>query len=105
MAKAKYVNDIGMLDSPNIDINLQQEEEIFNPDLLLRSFGISDDYGGSTELSDVSILQSVMMEQSQVQKPQSVIMKNNQTVNTGSQSSHISVVAQDNFLSSPAQPL
>merc|ERR1711884_332997 len=45
-----------------------------------------------------------MMEQSQVQKPQSVIMKNNQTVNTGSQSSHISIVAQDNFLLSQGQP-
>ena len=104
MAKAKYVNEIGMVDTPNIDINMQQEEEIFNPDLLLRSFGISDDYGGTTELSDISILQSVMMEQSQVQKPQSVIMKNNQTVNTGSQSSHISIVAQDNFLLSQGQP-
>ena len=112
MAKAKYVNEIGMVDTPNIDINMQQEEEIFNPDLLLRSFGISDDYGGGGDLSDLSILQSVMMEPNPVgpvspgQKQQSVIMKNNQRVNVGGecQTSHISIVAQDSFLSSQAQP-
>ena len=81
MAKAKYVNEIGMADTPNIDINLQEVDEILNPDLLLRTFGISDDYGGEqskdSELSDISILQSVMMEQSQ-KPPPSVIMKTSQ---------------------------
>lgn len=100
------------VDTPNIDINLPQEEEIFNPDLLLRSFGISDDYGvggeqrEDTELSDISILQSVLMEQCPEQKP-SVIMKNNQMLDTGgqsvSQSPHITIVTQDNFILSQAQ--
>ena len=83
MAKAKYVNEIVMADTPNIDINLQEVDEILNPDLLLRTFGISDDYGGEqskdSELSDISILQSVMMEQSQKPPPiPSVIMKTSQ---------------------------
>ena len=47
MAKAKYVNTSRMNDS--MDINMQQnveitENELIDPDLLLRSFGISDDF-------------------------------------------------------------
>ena len=52
MAKAKYVNTSRM--NENMDINMQQnvditesvmrENELLDPDLLLRSFGISDDF-------------------------------------------------------------
>ena len=116
MAKAKFVNEIGMSDSSNIDINLQEVDEILNPDLLLRTFGISDDYGSEqskdTELSDINILQSVLMEQSPVQKPpSSVIMKTNQMLGgqTGGQpggqteSHQITILPQDNFLFSAGQ--
>ena len=112
MAKAKYVNEIGMADSSNIDINLQEvDETLLNPDLLLRTFGISDDYGSEqskdTELSDINIFQSVLMEQSPVQKPpSSVIMKTNQMLGGGqTPSQQITIVPQDNFLLSqgPAQ--
>ena len=109
MAKAKYVNEIGMADTPNIDINLQEVDEILNPDLLLRTFGISDDYGGEqskdTDLSDISILQSVMMEQSPVQKPvSSVIMKTNQMLGGHTETQQMARVPQDNFLLSQAPP-
>ena len=101
MAKAKYVNEIGMADSSNIDINLQEvDETLLNPDLLLRTFGISDDYGSEqskdTELSDINIFQSVLMEQSPVQKPSSsVIMKTNQMLGGGqTPSQQITIVPQ-----------
>jgi len=47
MAKAKYVNP-GRMGDNNIDMNMQQDvditDEIIDPDLFLRTFGISDDY-------------------------------------------------------------
>ena len=56
-----------MADSPKIYISLHEvDENLLNPDLLLRTFGISDEYGSEqskdTELSDINILQSVLME-------------------------------------------
>ena len=48
MAKAKCVNLSGVKNDQNLDMNLQQDvditDEIIDPDLFLRSFGISDDY-------------------------------------------------------------
>lgn len=76
MAKAKYVNTSRMADS--MDVNLQQDVDItesFNehidPDLLLRSFGISDDF-----VNDMAELYS----DSNSKPPQQsgVIIKNNQ---------------------------
>ena len=91
MAKAKCVNLSGiMAENPN-DINLQDADltdEIFDPDLLLRSFGISDDYCAAAESKDPNILDSIVcdpmtvdgagMMQQQVGQKQSVIIKNSQ---------------------------
>ena len=106
MAKAKYVNEIGMADSPNIDINLQEvDETLLNPDLLLRTFGISDDYGSEqskdTELSDINILQSVLMEQSPVPKPASSVILNRTNQMLGGQTGQ---AESHNFLLSQVQP-
>lgn len=51
MAKAKYVNPSRGMTEKNLDMNVQQDvqitesvDELIDPDLFLRSFGISDDY-------------------------------------------------------------
>jgi len=51
MAKAKYVNPLISMTDKNLDMNVQQDvqitesvDELIDPDLFLRSFGISDDY-------------------------------------------------------------
>jgi len=61
MAKAKYVNP-GRIGDNNIDMNMQQDvditesvDEIIDPDLFLRSFGISDDYAEHKDISMADI--------------------------------------------------
>ena len=80
MAKAKYVNTSRMNES--MDINMQQnvditesvmrENELIDPDLLLRSFGISDDFvDHMADLYNPS-------ESNKAQSGPGVIMKNSQ---------------------------
>ena len=80
MAKAKYVSTSRMSD--NMDINMQQnvdisesvmhESELIDPDLLLRSFGISDDFvDHMADLYNPS-------ESNKAQSTPGVIMKNSQ---------------------------
>ena len=80
MAKAKYVNTSRM--NENMDINMQQniditesvmrENELIDPDLLLRSFGISDDFvDHMADLYNPS-------ESNKAQSTPGVIMKNSQ---------------------------
>ena len=92
MAKAKYVNTSRMNES--MDINMQQnvditesvmrENELIDPDLLLRSFGISDDFvDHMADLYNPS-------ESNKAQSGPGVIMKNSQREVVGDQSSSFS---------------
>eukprot|EP00092_Neocalanus_flemingeri_P004932 GFUD01005305.1.p1 GENE.GFUD01005305.1~~GFUD01005305.1.p1 ORF type:complete len:615 (-),score=129.95 GFUD01005305.1:1319-3163(-) len=88
MAKAKYVNPSRMGDN-NIDMNMQQDvnitesvDEIIDPDLFLRSFGISDDYAENKtmQLADIALKDVFEPNSEHNQKPvlqQGVIRKNN----------------------------
>jgi len=88
MAKAKYVNPLMMGDN-NIDMNMQQDvditesvDEIIDPDLLLRSFGISDDYveNKDMQMTDITLKEIFQPSVENNQKPivqQGVIIKNN----------------------------
>jgi len=89
MAKAKYVNPLRMGEN-NIDMNMQQDvditesvDEIIDPDLFLRSFGISDDYveNKDMQMTDITIKEIFQPALESNQKPvmqQGVIIKNNQ---------------------------
>jgi len=92
MAKAKYVNTSRMNES--MDINMQQnvditesvmrENELIDPDLLLRSFGISDDFvDHMADLYNPS-------ESNKAQSGPGVIMKNSQREVVGDQTSSFS---------------
>jgi hypothetical protein len=90
MAKAKYVNSGRMGD--NIDINMQQNmdinesvNELMDPDLLLRSFGISDDF--VDHMAD-------LYSQPDGQAQGGVILKNSQTPSTSNNSAFSTVVSQ-----------
>jgi len=107
MAKAKYVNTSRM--NENMDINIQQnvditesvmrENELIDPDLLLRSFGISDDF--VDHMAD-------LYNPSESNKAQGVIMKNNQNVTSSSVSQASSpntfqLTSLQNIISTPPQ--
>merc|ERR1719342_353171 len=89
MAKAKYINTSRITD--NMDVNMQQDvdipksvnELIRDPDLLLRSFGISDDFYDDhmAELYNQSEENTKPIVQHQ-----GVIIKNSQINNTSSTS-------------------
>ena len=117
MAKAKCVNlGAGMTD-PNIDMNLQQDvditDEIIDPDLFLRTFGISDDYCNVSDHKEIlDIVEPVAVSagqgdgagmfqgcQQQSQK-QSVIIKNDQMTAGGGGQSHSQFPMTDMNLSS-----
>lgn len=88
MAKAKYVNP-GRMGDHNIDMNMQQDvditesvDEIIDPDLFLRSFGISDDYAENKDMqmADIALKEMFQPNIEHNQKPalqQGVIIKNN----------------------------
>jgi len=88
MAKAKYVNP-GRMGDNSIDMNMQQDvnitesvDEIIDPDLFLRSFGISDDYAENKEIqmADIALKDVFNPVMEHNQKPvlqQGVIIKNN----------------------------
>jgi len=88
MAKAKYVNP-GRMGDNTIDMNMQQDvditesvDEIIDPDLFLRSFGISDDYAENKDMqmSDIALKDVFEPNLEHNQKPvlqQGVIIKNN----------------------------
>jgi len=89
MAKAKYVNP-GRMGDNNIDMNMQQDvditesvDEIIDPDLFLRSFGISDDYcveNKDLQMADIALKEMFQPNIELNQKPvlqQGVIIKNN----------------------------
>ena len=97
MAKAKYVNTSRM--NENMDINMQQnvditesvmrENELLDPDLLLRSFGISDDF--VDHMAD-------LYNPSESSKAPGVIMKNSQRGDvTSTLSSTVSQGSQNTF--------
>ena len=97
MAKAKYVNTSRM--NENMDINMQQnvditesvmrENELLDPDLLLRSFGISDDF--VDHMAD-------LYNPSESNKAPGVIMKNSQRGDVASTlSSTVSPGSQNTF--------
>jgi len=93
MAKAKYVNPLRMGEN-NIDMNMQQDvditesvDEIIDPDLFLRSFGISDDYveNKDMQMTDITLKEMFQPAVETNLKPvmqQGVIIKNNQIGNT-----------------------
>ena len=104
MAKAKCVNlGAGMTDQ-NIDMNLQQDvditDEIIDPDLFLRTFGISDDYCNVSDHKDIlDIVEPVAASAGQggdgmfqgghqQGQKQSVIIKNDQMTGGGGGQSH-----------------
>ena len=59
MAKAKCVNLSGiMAENPNAATDVDITDEIFDPDLLLRSFGISDDYCAPGDRKSTRLIQS-----------------------------------------------
>jgi len=92
MAKAKYVNPLRMGEN-NIDMNMQQDvditesvDEIIDPDLFLRSFGISDDYveNKDMQMTDITLKEIFQPNVENNQKPivqQGVIIKNNHISN------------------------
>lgn len=98
MAKAKYVNP-GRIGDNNIDMNMQQDvditesvDEIIDPDLFLRSFGISDDYAEHKDISmaDIGLKDVFDPHLEHNHKPvlqQGVIMKNNHVGGSSSFSS------------------
>jgi len=98
MAKAKYVNP-GRIGDNNIDMNMQQDvditesvDEIIDPDLFLRSFGISDDYAEHKDISmaDIGLKDVFDPHLEHNHKPvlqQGVIMKNNHVGSSSSFSS------------------
>jgi len=98
MAKAKYVNP-GRIGDNNIDMNMQQDvditesvDEIIDPDLFLRSFGISDDYAEHKDISmaDIALKDVFDPHLEHNHKPvlqQGVIMKNNHVGGSSSFSS------------------
>ena len=93
MAKAKYVNTSRM--NENMDINMQQnvditesvmrENELLDSDLMLRSFGISDDFVDN--MAD-------LYNPSESNKAPGVIMKNSQR---GDETSTVSPGSQNTF--------
>lgn len=85
MAKAKYVNP-GRMGDNNIDMNMQQDvditDEIIDPDLFLRTFGISDDYAENKDMqmADIALKEVFQPSMEHNQKPvlqPGVIIKNN----------------------------
>jgi len=75
MAKAKYVNPSRVGGDTNMDMNMQQvdiTDEIIDPDLFLRSFGISDDYTESKGEVGEAVLEMAAAPQS------GVIIRNSQ---------------------------
>jgi hypothetical protein len=90
MAKAKYINSGRMAD--NIDMNIQQNmdinesvNELIDPDLLLRSFGISDDF--VDHMAD-------LYSQPDGQAQGGVILKNSQMAAASNNSAFSTVVSQ-----------
>ena len=123
MAKAKCVNLSAMTDQ-NIDMNLQQDvditDEIIDPDLFLRTFGISDDYCNVSDHKEIlDIVQPAATStgqggdgvgmfqgcQQQGQK-QSVIIKNDQMRGGGGQSQvPVSDISLSNLLMQSTSPM
>ena len=95
MAKAKYVSTGRTND--NMDMNLQQNtvdlsqsvNELIDPDLLLRSFGISDEF--------VDHMADLCGQNDSSPKQQGVIIKNNQMSSPNSGFSSVNQLSQNSF--------
>lgn len=115
MAKAKYVNPSIRMGDKNLDMNMQQDvditesvDELIDPDLFLRSFGISDDYMEQKDLQLADIAMKDIYDPSREIKPkppvqQGVIIKNNHGGHPSSSTGSLdSIVPLQNYIH--AQP-
>jgi len=111
MAKAKYCNPSNRMGDKNLDINMQTNvditesvDELIDPDLFLRSFGISDDYIEHKDLHMANVAMKDIYDPDRENKQhsqmsQGVIIKNSFSGGQAtSQSRHETIVPIQNII-------